>query len=184
VPSVSRRHALVTARGGNHWIEDMGSNNGTYVNGHHVGLGKSLALGINDRILLGRCRLTHSPLANWIAEPDPRVPHTTVFVITHSGQAIEISQKREIIVGRPDPTLGYQPDIDLSVAGDISMYISRRHVKITSRAGFHFVEEIGSAAGTRLNGRILRVGETPVMLQHGDQLWLGGCVLGYEWRLT
>lgn len=184
IPSVSRRHALITAREGNHWIEDMGSSNGTYVNGHLVGLGQSLALGLNDRILLGRCRLTHTPLANWIIEPDPRVPHTALFIVTHSGQTIELAEKREIVVGRPDPTLGFVPDVDLSAAGDISMYISRRHVKIVSRAGFHFVEEVGSAAGSRLNGKPLRVGETPVMLQHGDQLWLGGCVLAYEWRLT
>jgi hypothetical protein len=184
IPSVSRRHALITGREGRHWIEDMGSSNGTYVNGHLAGLGQSVALGVNDRVLLGRCRLTYSPLASWIVEPDPRVPHTALFVVTHSGLTIELSSKREIIVGRPDPTLGFEPDLDLSVAGDISMYISRRHVKIVSRAGFHFVEELGSAAGSRLNGKPLRVGETPVMLQHGDQLWLGGCVLAYEWRLT
>jgi pSer/pThr/pTyr-binding forkhead associated (FHA) protein len=184
IPSVSRRHALITGREGEHWIEDMGSSNGTYVNGHLAGLGQSVALGVNDRILLGRCRLTYSPLAGWIVEPDPRVPHTTQVVVTHSGLTIELSAKREIIVGRPDPTLGFEPDVDLSVAGDISMYISRRHVKIVSRAGFHFVEELGSAAGSRLNGKTLRVGESPVMLQHGDQLWLGGCVLAYEWKLT
>jgi pSer/pThr/pTyr-binding forkhead associated (FHA) protein len=45
------------------------------------------------------------------------------------------------------------------------------------------VLELGSSSGTRLNGSPIQVGDTMVILQHADQLWLGGCVVAYEWRL-
>ncbi len=183
IPSVSRRHALVTGRGGLHWIEDMGSSNGTYVNGNPVPLGKSVQLGPGDRVLVGRCRLEHAPLPDWILDPDPRVPHIASLLVTHTGHRLEIPNKTEMIVGRPDPNLDYAPDVNLSIAGEISFYVSRRHIRLLTRGGLHFVEEIGSAAGTRVNGRPIRVGDAPEMLHHGDQLWLGGCVLAYEWRL-
>lgn len=184
VPSVSRRHALVTGRAGRHWIEDMGSSNGTYVNGHRLPLGKSVELAPKDRLLLGRCRLVYSPLAKWMLEPDPRVPHTAFLTVTHTGHRIKLPNKEEIVVGRPDPSLDYVPDVDLSIAGDIARYVSRRHVRFNLRSGWHFLEEGGSAAGTRINGRPIGLGEPAVMLRHGDQLWLSGCVVAYEWKLS
>jgi pSer/pThr/pTyr-binding forkhead associated (FHA) protein len=183
VPSVSRRHALLICRGGKHWIEDMGSVNGTYVNGHQLPLGSTKELSPGDRILLGRCRLVYSPLAEWMLEPDPLEPHIPSLLITHNGHRIDLPDKRQMMIGRPDPTLGYVPDVDLSGAGDIAMYVSRRHAQIITRRGMHYLEEMGSAAGTKLNGRPLRVGEVPEMLRPGDQVWLGGCVLAYEWTL-
>ncbi len=183
IPSVSRRHALLTSVDGQHWLEDMGSINGTYVNGHQLPLGKSVKLGAGDRILLARCRLVYTPLPEWVAEPDPRRPHITSLLITHTGQRLELPQKDKIMVGRPDPALGYVPDVDLGVAGDIAMYVSRRHARIIMGSGWHFLEEVGSAAGTRLNGHPIRMGDSPAMLRPGDQIWMGGCVIAYEWQL-
>lgn len=48
--SVSRRHARVLRRGGGIWVEDLGSRNGTFVNGVAV---KSHELAIGDRVQLG-----------------------------------------------------------------------------------------------------------------------------------
>jgi pSer/pThr/pTyr-binding forkhead associated (FHA) protein len=183
IPSVSRRHALLICRGGQHWLEDMGSSNGTYLNGRQLSLGKSQPLAAGDRILLGRCRLLYTPMPDWAQEPDPRVPHSCFLVGTPTGYEIELPEKSEIMVGRPDPTLDYIPDADLSGAGNIAMHISRRHVRLVAHGGRHFVQEAGSAAGTRLNGRPVRVGNPPALLHPGDQLWLGGCVVAYEWRL-
>jgi pSer/pThr/pTyr-binding forkhead associated (FHA) protein len=36
-PEVSRRHALVTEAAGGPTVEDLGSRNGTWVNGHRIG---------------------------------------------------------------------------------------------------------------------------------------------------
>ena len=182
IPSVSRRHSLVMGNSRQHWIEDMGSANGTYINGHQLPVGKSVQLSLGDRLLLGRCRLAYGSLPKWVLEPDMRTAHTAVLVVTHSNHHFELSRKSEIIVGRPDPSVGFVPDADLSIAGDIFNCVSRRHITILASNGAHFLQEAGSAAGTRLNGKPINVGDPPVMLRHGDQLWLGGCVLAYEWR--
>jgi pSer/pThr/pTyr-binding forkhead associated (FHA) protein len=182
VSSVSRRHALIIGRGAQHWIEDMGSANGTYRNGYPVNLGESIPLEAGDRLLLGRCRLVYSPLPDWVRDPDLRRPHHVSLVITHTAHRLALPNKREITIGRPDPTLGYVPDIDLDIAQDTAAYVSRRHARLIERGGRHFLEEMGSHAGTRVNGRPLYVKDAPLLLHPGDQIWLGGCVLAYEWK--
>ena len=63
--------------------------------------------------------------------------------------------------------------------GDAALVVARRHVKISARSGRHYVEDMGSANGTKLNGVRLGVGERG-LLEPGDHLWLGGCVLAYD----
>ena len=183
IPSVSRRHALVIGRNNRHWIEDMGSTNGTYLNGHQLSLGESVQLASSDRILLGRCRLVYTPLPDWALGPDPNIAHAPILIVTHTGHQLELPDRSEMLMGRPDPSVNYAPDVDLSVAGEISMYVARRHARLVTHGGKHFLQEAGSAAGTRLNGRPIQVGDQPVLLHPGDQIWLGGCVVAYEWRL-
>jgi pSer/pThr/pTyr-binding forkhead associated (FHA) protein len=36
VPTISRRHARITHDAGRVWLEDLGSTNGTYLNGHRL----------------------------------------------------------------------------------------------------------------------------------------------------
>ena len=182
VPSVSRRHALIIGRGAQHWIEDMGSANGTYRNGYPVNLGESTPIEAGDRLMLGRCRLVYAPLPDWARSPDSHQAPPAALVITHTAQRLVLPNKREITVGRPDTSLGYIPDIDLDVAQDAAAYVSRRHARLIERGGRHFLEEMGSHAGTRVNGKALHVNDTPVLLYPGDQIWLGGCVLAYEWK--
>lgn len=55
---VSRRHARLAARGGVLVLTDLGSTNGTRVNGHRV---SEVVLGAGDRILLGETVLTIEP---------------------------------------------------------------------------------------------------------------------------
>ena len=51
--SVSRRHASVAWAGGRWWIEDLGSANGTWVNGERVPFGQPRPLRHGDRIRIG-----------------------------------------------------------------------------------------------------------------------------------
>lgn len=55
---VSRRHARVTARDGVLVLTDLGSTNGTRVNGHRV---SEVVLGAGDRIVVGETVLTIEP---------------------------------------------------------------------------------------------------------------------------
>jgi hypothetical protein len=56
-PEVSRRHALVWREEGNVWIEDLGSANGTAVNGLHISEGAVLTDG--DLVTLGPIDLSY-----------------------------------------------------------------------------------------------------------------------------
>jgi hypothetical protein len=55
---VSRRHARLSARDGVLVLTDLGSTNGTRVNGHRV---SEVVLGAGDRILIGETTLTIEP---------------------------------------------------------------------------------------------------------------------------
>lgn len=184
VLSVSRHHARLRSEDDAHWLEDVGSTNGTFVNDHRLTMGEKVKLAPGDRILIGKCELEYIPLPPWAIEPDLRIPHLSLLCITHIGQRIELPKKEEIYIGRPDPTLGYMPDVDVSEAGDITRHVSRRHARLTTRGGLHFIQDVGSIAGTRLNGASLPPHGTPVLVRPGDQIWLGGCVIAYEWKLT
>lgn len=182
--TVSRHHLRVAGSGGRHTIEDMGSTYGTRLNKRTLFMCEKAPLTRGDHIFLGSFQLTYLPLPKWALEPDVRVAHISYITITHIGHHIKLPDKKDLILGRPDPTLvGYVPDVDLSVAGDVTRHISRRHARLTMRGGWHFVEDMGSVAGTRLNGKPVRPGDAPALLHPGDQLWLGGCVIAYEWKV-
>ncbi len=56
-PKTSGNHALLTFRDGRHWLKDLDSTNGTYVNGERVD--EETALGHGDRILFGRVEFVY-----------------------------------------------------------------------------------------------------------------------------
>jgi pSer/pThr/pTyr-binding forkhead associated (FHA) protein len=51
----SASHAMLTFRGRSWFIEDQGSTNGTYVNGHRID--RPVALSYGDEIMIGRVRM-------------------------------------------------------------------------------------------------------------------------------
>ena len=52
---VSTNHAMLTFRGRSWFVEDQGSTNGTYVNGHRID--RAVALSFGDEITIGRVRM-------------------------------------------------------------------------------------------------------------------------------
>lgn len=52
---VSATHAMLTFRGRSWFVEDQGSTNGTYVNGHRID--RAVALSFGDELTVGRVRL-------------------------------------------------------------------------------------------------------------------------------
>ena len=52
---VSTNHAMLTFRGRSWFIEDQGSTNGTYVNGHRID--RPVALSFGDELMVGRVRM-------------------------------------------------------------------------------------------------------------------------------
>ena len=51
----SASHAMLTFRGRSWFVEDQGSTNGTYINGHRID--RPVALSFGDEIMIGRVRM-------------------------------------------------------------------------------------------------------------------------------
>jgi FHA domain len=84
----------------------------------------------------------------------------------------------EITIGRVDPHRGIRPDIDLSKF-DPASRISRRHARVTSRGGQFYIEDLGSANGTIVNGRTRLNPQEPYPLVNGDVVKFGETTLKF-----
>jgi hypothetical protein len=84
----------------------------------------------------------------------------------------------EIMIGRLDPHRGIRPDVDLS-RYDPASRISRRHARITARGHQYFIEDMGSANGTIINGRNRLKPQEPYPLVNGDVVKLGETTLKF-----
>ena len=174
---ISRRHARIVSAGGRHEVEDLGSTNGTRVNDKMLVVGQRVQLRLGDRVALGYCEFVYVPIPD--LPVSPRALSKAYFWVAFTGRSFAVPPHGEVVVGRSDQTVGLIPDIDLGQEGDVAQVVARRHVKIIARNGRHYVEDLGSASGTRLNGVRLELGELG-LLSPGDHLWLGGCVLAYD----
>lgn len=86
--------------------------------------------------------------------------------------------ENEIMVGRLDPHRGIRPDVDLSKY-DPASRISRRHARITTRGHQFFIEDMGSANGTVINGRARLKPQEPYPLVNGDVVKIGETTLKF-----
>ena len=81
-----------------------------------------------------------------------------------------------LVIGRSDPDIGEEPDIDLTHFGAVEKGISRRHATIFWQNGaLHLMDE-ASANGTSLNGDPL-TSHRPYLLRSGDLVTLAGLAL-------
>jgi pSer/pThr/pTyr-binding forkhead associated (FHA) protein len=178
--SISRRHAKVAAFRGRHLIEDLGSTNGTAVNGRPLDQGQRVPLQPGDHITLGLCELTYNRIPRWLGIYRGR-PYRAFFLVTFSGNRYYFPPKPEIILGLSDPERGVTVDMDLSREDKVVTRTSPRHARVIEEGGLHFVEDLGSTHGTKLNGSFLEVGGL-VPLHPGDHLCLGSCILYYDFE--
>jgi pSer/pThr/pTyr-binding forkhead associated (FHA) protein len=150
VQDVSRVHAAVWSSGGQLVIEDLGSSNGTFVNGEPV---TRRALAAGDRIRLGRSAdlavaddLDKQPrgrrrVARW------SLPRETQFSLqplegdSPAGEALPLSE-RMVTVGR-DASAWLVLDDDT---------VSRLHARLDREGEDLWVTDLKSRNGTRVNG--------------------------------
>jgi hypothetical protein len=83
-----------------------------------------------------------------------------------------LAAEGELTIGRLDPHRGIRPDVDLSKY-DPASRISRRHARITVRGSQFFVEDLGSANGTIVNGSKRLKPQEPYPLANGDVIKIG-----------
>jgi pSer/pThr/pTyr-binding forkhead associated (FHA) protein len=175
--SISRFHAKISLEKGRYYIEDMGSTNGTMVNGRPLSLGQRAAIHAGDRISLGLCEMMCYATPRWLSNEVGQ--HSRAYLmVTFNGYRYYLPAKREIILGRSEPEKGRTVDIDLGQQDKVASVVSRRHARLVRQPGLDLLEDLGSTYGTKLNGTPVKSELVP--LTPGDHIWLGGCVLCYD----
>jgi len=97
---------------------------------------------------------------------------TMLIIVPPSGRQLTLPAEGEAVIGRLDATRGVFPNIDLTPEGGLEGGVSRRHARIHKQKSQYFIEDLGSANGTFLNGQRL----TPYLphpLRDNDELQLG-----------
>ena len=207
-PELSRRHARIVRDGAALVIEDLGSSNGTHVNGARLAGRHALRAG--DVVKLGRTTLevrtgvAEEPAtqggpraAGGSARSGPEGPLATPVEQTVSPAGVRgapapargpspsaevLHAKQRIPIPAQGLTIGRMTDNDIVVASDLA---SRYHARIVAADGRHFLADLETMNGTYLNGERLR-GESR-WLSPGDRITVGGeslrFLVGQETRL-
>ena len=175
VAQLSRRHARIFIENGAAYAADLGSKNGTTVNGALL-REKPMRLQSGDVIGFGgklafRVRMEPRALVRTYAAQPVHVTLTP----ERGDLGLHVVELTEFpfLVSKADETFAQYSD---RYPHQVN-YVSRRHAHIFMKAGVPFVEDLGSTNGTFVDGK--RLGETAVPLQDGAALAFGGNHFAY-----
>jgi len=185
---VSRHHAILAWREGGFEITDLGSTNGTRVNNRLIAEPHRLQNG--DVMRVYEVELTFLALgpesgeSGWppdqilkgeqptfVVPPEAPSPHLIVSAGSEEGREITLPAGA-IKIGRATSRDTW--DVSLQDRG-----ISRPHAQIEQREEGFVLTDLGSANGTRVNGRVI---EEPTILRDGDVIELGETTLLFRAR--
>ena len=89
------------------------------------------------------------------------------LVVTGTGATLRLPQQGEVQIGRADPYITPQPDVDLGPHGGSKAGVSRRHARLLYCAEGWLLEDLQSTNGTYLNGMRVQPGQ-PLQVSAGD----------------
>ncbi|MFC5460365.1 FHA domain-containing protein [Massilia niabensis] len=177
---LSRRHARIFCEHGAIYFAELGSKNGSTVNGIAVrqaitmlhsgdvlGLGKSLAYRVRFEPAALQPHASLARLSSLTLVPEEGGAGLQPIFVTDF----------PFMVSKADDTFARYRDTEPAQVN----YLSRRHAHIFLRAGALHIEDLGSTNGTFVNGK--RLDEHAVALVDGDLLAFGGRHFVYRARL-
>jgi len=174
VSVLSRRHARIFSEDGAVYVADLGSKNGTRVNGDAVAQ-QPARLSDGDEVSFGadlayRVRLYPRPAE---AAP-PRVAVTLTPVREDLGLQPVVIAGFPFMVSKADDTFArYRDNYPHQVN-----YLSRRHAHVYLKHGVPWIEDLGSTNGTFVNG--VRLRDQSIRLEPDDMLAFGGSHFVYR----
>ncbi len=198
--SVSRRHARLRVKRGGVSVEDLGSNNGTELNGEEIQGRRTLSSG--DTLRVGKYTLVYlievdmSPTrALQVEEMAPYQPmlgastaHSTHVISAALRKKLVEAEKRcqnAVLVQANDPTRRWRPGADEVTIGPggkipVSIFMARTPVaKLQWNGNGHVVHKTGMLGKVLINGNKPQEGR---ILDHGDEITVGKLKLKYEVR--
>ena len=171
--TVSRKHALITVRESAIEIEDLGSTNGTEVDGERIQSGEKVPLRDGSVIIAGSVRLSLKATgaqppaeAERIEEAEPEAEVEEIapaaWLISQSGE--------EFVLREGVNTIGRREENDIRLGSD--SYISGRHAELRVEESIFTLTDLGSTNGTFVNGEKLEP-NSPRAVSPDDEIVLG-----------
>lgn len=103
-------------------------------------------------------------------------PDGAVRIHIEGAQPMTLNFARDLLFGRPDPTTGHKPDVDLTPFGGLEKGVSRAHAKLARTDNGLLLNDLSSTNGTWLNGKRVAP-ESPLRVRDGDEVRMGQLVM-------
>lgn len=200
-PKISRRHAQILSGDDGFFVEDLGSTNGTELNGKKLSQGDKQPLGQGDKVSFGGVELTLS-MPGQAGATEMLSPNRTAMISappikdegtkevgdagpqagTASSEAAHATFEPAaflVVDGEEKPlkaglnTFGRKPENDVQIADP---YVSGKHGTIDVREDGLFLTDIGSTNGTIFNGEKMEP-NVETNLTEDDEVRIGGLTL-------
>ncbi len=188
-PDVSRRHARLVRTEQGYQLEDLGSSNGTFVNGNQLAAPLMLKNGDEVRLGPGAVFVYQQPAALSAPtrgapaeQPPTRVEIPKTEGAARAGEAPPASSlprlRLSVSGGEPRIHTLNQPEVTFGRVASNEIVIenpdiSRRHARLVRIENRYQIEDLGSSNGTFVNGELI---SAPRLLHPGDQVRLGQSV--------
>jgi pSer/pThr/pTyr-binding forkhead associated (FHA) protein len=169
-PTVSRTHAKLIVEGDVCSVVDLGSANGTFINGQRIEPNVPVQLRPGDEVVFGTVRLRVPGEAEPALRPQAEQPARPVL-----GRLILVADSpAEYPLHEGLNAVGRSGDNDVVLSFD--GFVSGHHCNIILDADACFVEDLNSRNGTFVGGQRVEPGR-PRELMDGDELLLGKTTL-------
>ncbi len=203
-PTVSRRHAIITLDETGCLVEDIGSTNGTYVDGSKIETGEKTRIGDGTELRFGNSILilTLPETSSRVAEKTQTLEddETAGEVQTMQAEEDQVSEEelgkvaseqpkpvaRLVVVSDPTKVFEIRPgENDIGRRGSAAIpitfdgYVSSIHADLIAESDGFYITDMGSTNGTFVNGVRIAPGLRSA-ISDGDEITVGMTKLRFE----
>lgn len=172
--TVSRRHARIIQDENGLTLEDLGSTNGTKVDGDRLSPGETRRLSSGQILKFGnvslRLVIPGEPEVSVEESEAEETPQPELAALTTEAGLVFTLTAKDVT------TLGRRSSNDIQLEGD--PYVSGKHGQILYQDGKFLFDDVGSTNGSQVNDQKITPGQ-PVELTDGDTLTLGRTALTF-----